>query len=102
MAEIAHFVLDTVLTVGESVIKVAAPAITKAIDESGDLISSGTLDLAKALDLSGAFIPSNPLAFAPALALAKSLTSVIAGDDQKEVIDAIGEEALPRCHSCHR
>jgi len=91
MAEkITEFLLDTALTLGEGIIKVAAPEIIKAIDATNDSISSQTLDLAKALDLSGAFIPGNPLAFGPALKLAKSLTSVIAGDDQKEVIDAIG------------
>lgn len=95
MAEIAQFLLDTALTVGEAVVKVAAPEITKAIEASNDLISTSTLDLAKALDLSGAFIPSNPLAFAPALALAKSLTSVIAGDEQKEVIGTIGRPTFP-------
>ncbi|KAL2126680.1 hypothetical protein VTI74DRAFT_421 [Chaetomium olivicolor] len=89
MGDIADFLLDTALKVGESVLKVAAPEINKAIDASSDLISKHALDLAKALDLSGAFIPGNPLAFAPALQLAKALTSVIPGPDQKEVIDTI-------------
>jgi hypothetical protein len=95
MGDIAGFLLDNALKVGETVLKAVAPEINKAIEASNDLISSHTLDLAKALDLSGAFIPGNPLAFSPALKLAKSLASVIPGSEDKGVIDTIGEESSP-------
>ncbi|KAK4035463.1 hypothetical protein C8A01DRAFT_48352 [Parachaetomium inaequale] len=87
--DIADFLRGAVTSAGEGFLKAVAPVIETAIDVSKDLIAENSLDLAKAVDLSGAFIPSSPLAFASALQLAKTLTSVLADDDDKSVLETI-------------
>jgi hypothetical protein len=88
--DIADLLRGTLTSVSEGVLNAVAPVIDTAIEASKDLIAENSLDLAKAVDLSGAFIPSSPLAFASALQLARILTSVIAGDEDKSVIETIG------------
>lgn len=97
LEDIADFLRGAVTNAGEGFLKAVAPVIETAIDVSKDLIAENSLDLAKAVDLSGAFIPSSPLAFASALQLARTLTSVIAGDEDKSVLETIGasETFLP-------
>lgn len=90
MEDIADFLRGAVTSAGEGFLKAVAPVIDTAIEASKDFIADNTLDLAKAVDLSGAFIPSSPLAFASALQLARILTSVIAGDEDKSVLETIG------------
>lgn len=89
--EVAEFLLSGLLKASETVIKVAAPEIEKAINAAGEALAENGLDLAKVLDLSGAFIPSSPLAFAEALKLAKSLLAAVPElDADTSVLKTIG------------
>ena len=98
LEEIADFLRGTASRAGDGFLKAIAPVIDTAIEVSKELIAENTLDVAKAVNLSGAFIPSSPLAFASALQLARTLTSVIAGDEDKSVLETIGasETFLPK------
>ncbi|KAK4139272.1 uncharacterized protein C8A04DRAFT_33271 [Dichotomopilus funicola] len=100
--DVADFLMGAVgglITAGESVIKVAAPEIEKAITAAGDALAENGLDLAKVLDLSGAFIPSSPLAFAEALKLARSLLAAVPeldGDTSVlKTIERLDKEVAP-------
>ncbi|KAK3291494.1 uncharacterized protein B0H64DRAFT_469226 [Chaetomium fimeti] len=87
--DLTDFLRGAAVRAGEGFLKAVAPIIETAVDVSKDLVADNSLDLAKAVDLSGAFIPSSPLAFASALQLARTLTSVIAGDEDKSVLETI-------------